>query len=70
VKERCPLCREEPTWRCRCILGHRRCARGHEWHYCTSCGVAVVAPANHSAPASDLHCAECRTDLRALTLEF
>lgn len=30
----CPTCSEEGESRCRCKVGHRKCANGHEWVHC------------------------------------
>lgn len=37
--DECPTCGGEYTMQCRCLLGNRRCANGHEWHRCQVHGV-------------------------------
>lgn len=32
--DECPDCGGPAVKRCRCMIGDRRCAKGHEWHFC------------------------------------
>lgn len=32
--DNCPVCGKEYVARCRCLLGNKTCANGHDWHRC------------------------------------
>lgn len=52
----CPVCSGEAVARCRCLLGDRRCANGHQWHRCQVHGAVVVGAADHSKGSEECSC--------------
>ena len=55
----CPMCGAACVSRCpQCnpALGHRYCARGHQWHRCPAHGCEVIGAADHERPTYSCRC--------------
>ena len=51
MSQKCAFCGAEIIRRCRCLRGDRRCANGHEYHYCTVHPELIVSgPSDHGKP--------------------
>jgi hypothetical protein len=43
----CPVCGQEYQSQCKCMVNHRTCPNGHEWHVCLVHSRVVIGPSDH-----------------------